>query len=105
MDLARRSKGNDSSLETRSKIMTNTPLSNAIPDQRNWLFDLPQGVRVVAHNGVWIHPKWPNTQYFAHWVNVDTGEIVLYAYLANEQKPPQLESKPSPCYGYPKSSI
>ena len=75
-------------------------MKNTKENQWAWLSGLPEGSKIVAKNEVWIRPKWHKNEYgIRHadtlFVNVDTGELRHFSYLADLEKPPRLSCRPS----------
>lgn len=73
-------------------------MDNTLENQWEWLQGEPGGSRIVAHNGTWIRPHWTSTDR-GDFVNVDTGEVRHYSYLADLEKPPRRECRPTPFQG------
>lgn len=69
--------------------------------QYDWLRELPQGTRICAKKGIWIKVKSLSGNVgdaiiSGMCVNINSGEMVHYSHLADEQNPPRQECYPSP---------
>ena len=72
-------------------------MTHALEPQWEWFKTLPQGTRVVAHNGTWIRARSSSGHdTFGVWVNVETGDSCHFSHLASLDTPPRIECRPSP---------
>lgn len=69
--------------------------ANTLQNQWEWLQNQPGGSRIVAYNGTWIRPHWTSGGW-GQFVNVKTGEVKHYSYLASLVCPPRRERRPTP---------
>lgn len=69
--------------------------------QWDWLERLPAGSRLVRGDktewlkidmGAVVHHRGGND----YWANLSNGETIHFSFLADEEKPPRLYTKPSP---------
>lgn len=76
-------------------------MKNTIENQCQWLQGLKEGARVIVRNSdTWIRPKWKdNALLIQHaenvFVNIDTGDLAHLSKLADLQRPPRFECRPS----------
>lgn len=61
-----------------------------IEKQWEWLAGLAAGTRVIARNGQeYLKLAEGETDHINHFVNMKTGKLIHYSYLASEKFPPR----------------